>query len=309
MDTIHLYLKELKNENSTKEESVELIKLARSGDNCAREKLIKNYLLLVVKKAREYMNMGVSLSDLISEGNMGLMVAIEKYDAEKGPFSTYAAYWIKQSIIRNCMHKKRVVRLPENISELMRSDRWKGINYREVSIDSPNEEGDTMADHIPDSSEFDFIQQENDILMKNKLERILSFLHCRDAEIVKACYGIGRDKSMEIPEVANLYNLSTTRINQILRDSLKRMRIEHENLPESNTNVVEIISAVYGMDGYTVDVTDKVVDLYRSKENIKASNRLGGDPIPGTKKILTVKFILDDTVNEKVFLEGSLVKF
>ena len=306
---LNIYLKELKNENSTKEESIELVKLSRAGDTCAREKLIKNYLLLVVKIAREYMNMGVPLGDLINEGNLGLITATEKYDSEKGPFSTYSKYWIRQAIIRNCMHKKRIVRLPENISELMRTDRWKGLEYREISIDTPTDEGNTMADDIPDTSSVDPFHREDCAIMKNRVERILSFLHSRDADIVKACYGIDRDKPIDIIDAAELFNLSTTRINQILRSSLKKMRVSHNSLPETSIVNVEIVSAHYGNGNDNIDVTDRVTNLYLNNENIKSCNRLGGDPCPGIIKTLTIKYISNSQLLEKSFSEGSVIKF
>jgi hypothetical protein len=152
-------------------------------------------------------------------------------------------------------------------------------------------------------------RRSSDLILKNKAERILSFLHSRDAEIVKACYGIDRDEPLEILEVAELFNLSTTRINQILRNSIKKMRIEYNSLPEANTKEVEIISAKYGTEDKNVDVTDKVVDLYLAKENVKSCNKLGGDPCPGVVKFLTVQYIYGEALLEKVFSEGSVVKF
>ena len=310
MDAISIYLKELKNDNSTKEESLELILSARSGNEAAREQLIKNYLLLVVKEARSYMNMGVQLSDLISEGNLGLLTALEKFDTTKGvPFSTYAKIWIKQGIIRNCMHKRRIVRLPENISELMRTNRWNGTAYHEVSIDTPNQEGNTLSDSLPDSGEPTIFSDEDTILLKKKIKKIFSFLKDRDAEIVKACFGIERDEPMEIEEAAELFKLSTTRINQILRNSLKKMRVSYDTLPESNTKVVEIVSAHYGHNETKVDVTDKVVDMYLKNESIKASNRLGKDPCPGQQKKLVIQYIFGRELLTKTFAEGSVVKF
>lgn len=310
MDVLNVYLKELKNTNSNKEESLELIEKARQGCEAAREQIIKNYLLLVVKIAREYMNMGVPLGDLISEGNVGLMNALEKFDTSKGaPFSTCARFWIKQSIIRNCMHKKRIVRLPENISNLMMDGRWTGPDYRETSIDTPNDEGDSMAESIADTTNYDVFASEEEMLMKNKVETILSFLHKRDADVVKACYGIGMEKPMEIVEVAELFQLTTTRINQILRNSLKKMRVTHDSLPEAKTKSVEIVSAMYGANEDFVDVTDKVVDLYLNKENIKSANRLGGDPCPGIPKALVIQYIFEDELMTKSFSEGSIVKF
>lgn len=309
MDTIKVYLKELKNENSTNKETLELIEKMRAGDDDAKQKLVKNYLLYVVKIARKYMNMGVDLADLISEGNVGLMNALDKYDPSKGVFSSYAAFWIKQSIVRNCMLNKRVVRLPENISNLMSTNRWEGVNFHEVSIDTPNDEGDSLSESIADSTGNLAFTSEEDMITRSKVEKILNFLQERDAEIVKACYGIGREKPLEVIEAAELFNLSTTRINQILRSSLKKMRVNYNSLNDSCVKEVEIVNAKYGMDDSILDVTDKVVDLYLAEENIKASNRLGGDPCPGTSKILSIQYIYKGQLLTKTFSEGSFVKF
>jgi RNA polymerase primary sigma factor len=308
-DATKIYLKELHNEHSTKEESMELIALARSGDSKAQEKIIKNYLLLVVKIANEYKFTGVPYGDLLGEGNLGLLVALEKYDPERGHFSTCAKLYIRQGIIRNCMHKKRIVRLPENISELMRSDRWTGEGYSEISIDKPNEEGDTLSDVIPDKTDFNPFSTEEAIIMKHKVEKLLSFLNKRDADVIKACFGIDRIEPLEVIEAAETFGLSTTRINQILRNSLKRMKISHEDLPDTIIKNVEIISATYGADETFVNVTDKVVDLYLKKENIKSCNKLGGDPCPGIQKNLIIQYIYEDEILSKRFGEGAIVKF
>jgi len=311
MDQItKIYVKELKNNHSTHDETLKLIEKIRQGDEKARDLLISNYLLAVVKIANQFKFTGIPLGDLISEGNIGLMTAIEKFDPSKGNFFTYARFWIEQAIRRNCYFKKGVVKLPENVIELMRSDRWKGLNYREFSIDLPNDEGDSMAESIADTSDFDpFNRKEESAALKNKVERILSFLHSRDAEIVKACYGIDREEPMEIPEVAELFNLSTTRICQILRSSIKKIRIDYNNLPEAKVKEVEIVSAKYGTEDNSVDVTDKVVDLYLANEIVKSGNKLGGDPCPGIIKALTVQYIYQETLLVKTFSEGSIVKF
>jgi RNA polymerase primary sigma factor len=311
-EVLNIYMKELSNAGSNKEESLELLRKAKNGDMQSRDILTKNYLLLVVKIARKYRDMGVLLEDIVAEGNIGLMTAIEKYDFEKGaPFSTCAKFWIKQAIVRNCMHKKRLVRLPEHVSELMRTNRWHGESYREVSIDTPNDEGDTMADMIVDHDQASPFQDENTLIAKRKLDTALGLLKSRDAEIVKACYGIGLEEPMEIVTAAKLFNLSTTRINQILRNSIKRMGssedeqvlVEDEGLP------VEIISAMYGTENSKLDVTDKVVDLHLKGSPIKANNRLGGDPSPGNPKKLFISYIFGDVIFEKEFTEGSIAKF
>lgn len=307
----NLYLKELKNVGSTNEETLQLITLARAGDEKAKEQVIKNYLLLVVKIARKYMNMGVPLGDLISEGNIGLMnAALEKFDPSRGaPFSVCAKQWIKQSIIRNCMHGRRIVRLPENISELMRTNRWEGLQYNEISIDAPNEEGDSLADKIPDNIIDNYQMNEENTVLKQKVDKILSFLKGRDAEIVKSCYGIDIDEPMDIGEAAEKFGLTTTRVNQILRNSLAMMKISHDSLPSSKIKNVEIVSARYGADDNFIDVTDKFESMYLKKENIKTCNKLGGDPCPGVAKKLIVQYIYNGELMNKTFSEGTFVKF
>jgi RNA polymerase sigma factor (sigma-70 family) len=309
METLNIYLKQLKNEHSTEANTVELFEKAKNGDDKAREQIIKNHLLLVVKEARKFANRGVPMADLIGEGNCGLIKALDKFDPSKGVFSTHALNWIRASIIRNCMHNNRIVKLPENVSELMRTDRWKGENYGEVSIDMTNDEGDTLADDIPDTTDFDPFVDEESIIKKNKVERLLSFLKSRDADILKDCYGIGLDEELTTEEVAEKYGLTTTRVNQIKAQSSKLIRTTYNELPESNCTEVEIISAKYGANTSFIDVTEKVLDLYLNNENVKCSNRLGGDPIPGVKKQLIVEYIFDGDILKRSFSEGSVVKF
>jgi hypothetical protein len=191
----------------------------------------------------------------------------------------------------------------------MMAGRWKGEEIREVSIDTPNDEGDSMADDIADHTVNTPFANEEEMILSRKVENILSFLKGRDADVVKAVFGIGREKPLEVVEAAEHFNLSTTRINQILRNSLKQMRVSHEALPTSNIKEVEIVSAKYGSDTSFVDVTDKVVDLYLAKENIKSCNRLGGDPCIGIVKSLVIEYIYDNELLSKTFSEGSIVKF
>jgi RNA polymerase primary sigma factor len=318
MDSINLYLKELSNDGSTKEESLELLLKAREGDEQAREKLAKNYLLLVVKIAREYMNMGVPMGDLLGEGNIGLLTAVDKYKFEKGgAFSTCAIYWIRQAIIRNCMHKRRIVRLPENISELMRSDRWSGIQYREVSIDSPNDEGDSMAADIPDPTNVQLFLDEEEMLINRRVENVLAFLKDRDAQVVRAYYGIGNDNApMDVEKVAEQFDLSTTRIQQIVKSSIKVMREASDfqevilpKKPVTPDEPVEVVTALYGLDEKVFDVTDKLNAMISRKEKIRANNKLAGDPCYGKPKRLTITYIMGDHLLTQSFPEGSIVKF
>ena len=309
MEALNIYLKQLKNEGSTEEKTIELFRKAQQGDEKAREKIIKNHLLLVVKQARKFANKGVPMADLIGEGNCGLIKALDNFDPTKGVFSSHALKWIRASIIRNCMHNNRVVRLPENVSELMRTERWKGESYGEVSIDMSNDEGDTLADDIPDTTDFNPFANEESIIKKNKVERLLSFLKTRDADILRDCYGIGLEEEMTTEEIAEKYGLTTTRVNQIKAQSSKLIRTTYNELPETANTQVEIISAKYGANTSFVDVTEKVLDLYLNNENVKSSNKLGGDPVPGVKKQLIIEYIADGDILKKSFYEGSVVKF
>ena len=135
MEITSLYLKELKNLNSSQENTIELINAYRNnGDERAKEMLLKNYLLHVVKIARGFSTYGISINDLISEGNIGLLIAADKYDINNGStFGSYSKTWIRQRIFRECIHKDRLIRLPENISDAILKGDCK--DYRNISFD------------------------------------------------------------------------------------------------------------------------------------------------------------------------------
>lgn len=309
MNVNQKYLKELKNRNSTQEKTIELIIKARNGDENARTELVENYLLHVYKIAREYINMGVPLEDLIQEGNIGLLTALDKYNIKKGAsFGVYSRFWIKQSIIRNCMHKRRIVRLPENISELMRTNRWKGSqDYKEFSIDVPYEDGSLFSDKLPSYDNFSFLEEEEAQIINKKIKLILSFLKKRDAEVVKAYYGIGIEKPMDIKEIAEFFSLSTTRINQILRNSLKIMRELQKKTLKKNS--LKIIYATYGTDEVSIDVTDIISNMVKNNKHIKSCNKIAGDPCKGVKKFLYIQYFLDGKMMTKKVKEGFYVNF
>lgn len=224
-DIIKTYFDEIRTHKGlSKEETHELALLAQTGDRVAVEKLVKNHLLLVVKIARDYMGKGVEFTDLIAEGNSGLLTAIEKWSAEKGAsFTTCASWYIKQSIIRNCMHNNRIVRLPEHISELMKDGRI-DYTYSEVQIDKPNEDGNTLAETLHEKTEFDIFSSEENILRSRKVESFLGVLKNKEREVIEMSYGLNGKEQMDVKEIAEHLSLTTTRINQILRSSLKKMQ-------------------------------------------------------------------------------------
>ena len=310
MDSLRLYYKELANSHSTPEESRELVILSREGDEKAKIKLIKNYLLLVAKIANKYKNMGVPLEELIAEGNVGLITSIDKFNLMKGsPFSSCAAHWIKANIIRECFMNRRAVRLPENIQNLMASGRYEGTPFTEFSLDKPNEEGESMAGEIPEQeiniSAIPFASEES-IILKQKVERVLKNLKERDANVVKAFYGIDADKPLDVNETAEMFSLTTTRINQILRDALKTIKaIEIGEIPKDS--IVTIISAKYGKDEAWIDVTDKIQIILADTKKHKASNKIAGDPCHGVKKVLIINFEVDGVPDEVKIFEGKVI--
>jgi DNA-directed RNA polymerase sigma subunit (sigma70/sigma32) len=124
------------------------------------------------------------------------------------------------------MHNNRTVRLPEHVSELQRTDRWKGEYYSQFSIDKPNENGDSFSESLPDNRthrESIFVKEEIEIT-KKKVEKFLGVLSERESLIIKMHYGIEREEPVKIEKIAEHFDLTTTRINQIIRVSLKKMQ-------------------------------------------------------------------------------------
>lgn len=299
MDINNIYLKELKNTNSSQEETLELITAYRNGDTQAREKILKNYLLHVVKIARTFINSGIDIADLISEGNIGLIIALDKYDVNNGStFGAYSKYWIRQRILRECIHKRNIIRLPENISDSIMKGTWTGRDYREISFD--NEEIN-LQEKIA-SQETDIFGEE-ELITKAKINKMLSLLKERECEILKSLFGIGLEEPLTVEEVAEKYSISTTRVNQIHRSSLEVIRKSQIKI---NSNVV-IVSALYGIENCSIDVTEIIAKKYSLCETIKVCNSLSGDPCPGKKKKLMLSYLENDRVIKREFIEGSYI--
>jgi len=295
-----LYLKELKNSNSTQEETFELIKkYQETGDFAARDKVIKNYLLHVVKIANTFSHKDIDVKDMIEEGTIGLIIAIDKYDLDNGStFGSYSKYWIRQAIIRNCINKRRIIRLPENITNAMTKGEWKGIEYNEVSYD--NEEIN-LQEKI--AAQEDDIFNEEEMITKTKINRMLSLLKERDCDIVKDLFGIGIEDALAVEEVAEKYDITTTRVNQIQRASLDVIRKSQIKI---NSNI-NIVSALYGINECSIDVTDIIAKKYSLCETIKVCNSLSGDPCPGKKKKLMLSYVEDNRTIKREFIEGSYI--
>lgn len=200
----------------TKNEEKDLISKAQNGDLASEHKIICSYLRFVVSVAKKYQNQGLELSDLISEGNFGLINAVRKFDLNReNSFISYAVFFIQKAIIDAIIERGKVVRM---------HSKQRGLEFQQSSLDTPMDEesgttfGDTLVgDYLrPD----DFVEKESHEVMANAL---LSKLSERDQKIVRMLFGIGcQEKSMW--DVADIFNLTEERVRQIREKALKTMR-------------------------------------------------------------------------------------
>ena len=263
---IKLYLREIGQVDLlTPQEERKLALRIQNGDAEAKEHMIKANLRLVVRIARDYEDIGLPLLDLISEGNIGLIRAVERFDPEKGnKLSTYAAWWIKQSIKRALAKQSKTIRLPthlvEKISKLRRTEdslrehiardptdkelaeelgipprdiaRLRNVDNRPASLDSPILESKTatLGDVVRDERAKAPSKQleEKDIL--NLLANLLSKLPEREAAILDYRFGLSDGKERTLEEVGKHFDITRERIRQIQNDTLAKLRKQIEKL-------------------------------------------------------------------------------
>ncbi|MBQ3438904.1 MAG: sigma-70 family RNA polymerase sigma factor [Bacteroidales bacterium] len=253
------YLQEIgREELVTPEEEVELAQRIRKGDPVALEKLTRANLRFVVSVAKQYQNQGLSLPDLINEGNLGLIKAAEKFDETRGfKFISYAVWWIRQSILQALAEQSRIVRLPlnqvgslnkinkalskfeqenerqpsnEELSEMIDVPKDKisdtlRVSGRHVSVDAPFVEGEdnSLLDVLPnDDSPMADKGLVNESL-NTEIERALSTLTDREREIVKSFFGIGCQE-MTLEEIGERFGLTRERVRQIKEKAIRRLK-------------------------------------------------------------------------------------
>jgi RNA polymerase primary sigma factor len=258
--TIKLYLQEIGKTPLLKpSEEVELAALIQNGDQHARERMIKANLRLVVKIAHDYANFGLPLLDLISEGNIGLVKAVERFDPSKGgKLSTYAAWWIKQSIKRALANQSKTIRLPvhlvdkiarmrriamelEEVLGRMPTDEeiayememsvnkiahLKSVSVRPASLDAPigDDDGTEFGDLIGDENSINPLENLQNKTVVNDLNRLIDELEPREAEIIRLRFGLNGDKGKTLEEVGEMFNITRERVRQLQNMALTRMR-------------------------------------------------------------------------------------
>ena len=243
----------------TVEEEVVLAGRIKKGDQEARHKMVRSNLRLVVKIARDYSNFGLPLLDLISEGNIGLMKAVERFDPQKGgKLSTYAAWWIKQSIKRALANQSKTIRLPvhlvDKIAKLRRVSAQlteelgreptdqelaeevgmaeakvaalKSAAIRPTSLDQPISDDDSTAlgDIIGDDHAFDPYEILRDKDLRDEVGDLLAVLDDRERKIINCRFGLDGQKSKTLEEVGVKFGVTRERIRQLQNIALRKLR-------------------------------------------------------------------------------------
>jgi RNA polymerase primary sigma factor len=259
--SLEKYLQEIgKVELITPEEEVRLAALIRQGDQRSLDRLTKANLRFVVSVAKQYQNQGLSLPDLINEGNLGLIKAAQRFDETRGfKFISYAVWWIRQSILQALAEQSRIVRLPlnkvgltnriqkafstleqqferepsaEELAEMLEMDLEEvsatlGISARHVSVDTPLSEGEdgTLLDVLENANaEKTDGLLDHDESLKTEIDRSLKALTERQKEVICYFFGIGVDHPMSLEDIGERFNLTRERVRQIKDKAITKLR-------------------------------------------------------------------------------------
>lgn len=260
-NVLALYLKQIsKIPLLSREEEEKYAALAASGDKEAKDILVKSNLRFVVNVAKKFQNQGVPLTDLISEGNIGLMTAVEKFDVTKGfHFISYAVWWIRQAILKAICEKSRMIRLPlnraneivqiekakkalhgsyseeeeiEKISEMLNMEKSHvremiNITRDMVSLDLPvfdERDSSTLGDFVEDST---YQLPENYIINENlkcEIDKVLDTLSEKEADVIRYRFGLNGLSPKSLKEIGEIYSLTKERIRQIEKKAIKRLQ-------------------------------------------------------------------------------------
>ena len=223
------YLQEIgREELITIEEEVELAQAIKRGDRRALDKMTRANLRFVVSVAKQYQNQGLSLPDLINEGNLGLIKAAEKFDETRGfKFISYAVWWIRQSILQALAEQARIVRLPLNqVGTLNKITDTLKVSGRHISVDAPFVEGEdnSLLDVLVNEDAPNADRSLMNESLSREIDHVLSKLSEREAEIVKLFFGIGGHQEMTLEEIGLKFNLTRERVRQIKEKAIRRLR-------------------------------------------------------------------------------------
>jgi RNA polymerase primary sigma factor len=263
--SLEKYLSEIGKEGMiNSEEEVRLARLIRDGDQNALDKLTRANLRFVVSVAKQYQNQGLSLPDLINEGNLGLIKSAKRFDETRGfKFISYAVWWIRQSILQSIAEQSRIVRLPLNqVGSLSRinkafskleqeferepsheelaaitdlpiekiSDALR-ISGRHISMDAPfaNGEESTLLDVLENSESPSADLQLMSDSLKQEVERSLNTLNEREREVVILFFGIGLTHGLTLEEIGAKFDLTRERVRQIKEKAIRRLRTKNRS--------------------------------------------------------------------------------
>ena len=248
----------------TAEEEVTLAKKIKKGDEEALSKLIKSNLRFVVSVSKQYQNQGLTLPDLINEGNLGLIKAAQRFDETRGfKFISYAVWWIRQAILQALAEQSRIVRLPLNkigsinkvnsafakleqefqreptaheiadILDMAPKDVREAMktNSRHLSMDAPlvSEEENTLYDVMLSSDSSSPDSNLLDESLQREISRSLSTLSARESDIIKLYYGLGGEPPYSLEEIGKLFSLTRERVRQIKEKAIKRLKLTNRN--------------------------------------------------------------------------------